>query len=61
MVGEVYDREPIGVYADAENREQVELRIVPEADRTHKKYGGYSLSISTSDLNTKFKLVEMKE
>ncbi len=50
--------EPILVYADAENASDLELALVPAEDRLAPKYGGYSLSISTEDLNRHFRLVE---
>lgn len=52
------DAEPIGVYAYAENASELELALVPAEDRLAPKYDGYSLSISTEDLNRHFRLVE---
>lgn len=54
----VSDAEPIGVYADAENASELELILVPDEDRLASKYGGYSLSILTEDLNRYFRLVQ---
>jgi len=45
------------VYAIPENYKELEMRIVPEEDRTHYKYGGFYFHVTTLDLNTKFRLV----
>jgi hypothetical protein len=50
------DPEPLGVYALPEDY-KLEMRMIPQEDRTDGKYGGFHLSISTRDLNTKFRLV----
>ena len=54
----VFDPEPVAVYADAENASELENLLVPDEDRQAPKYGGYSLSISTEDLNRHFHLIE---
>lgn len=54
---DVRDQEPLGIYARPVDYEQLELRMVPEEERARKKYGGFSLAISTRDLNTKFRLI----
>ena len=51
------DPTPLGVYAKPENYKEVEMRIVPEDERTHYKYGGFYFQVRTLDLNTKFRLV----
>ena len=51
-------REPIGVYADPIDVPRIERLLVSEDDRTNAKYGGFSLSISTADLNKQFRLVK---
>lgn len=51
-------REPISVYATPVDAPQIENLLVSEADRTNPKYGGFSLSISTADLNRLFHLIE---
>jgi hypothetical protein len=55
---QVLDAEPIGVHADAENAADIEDQLVGEQDRRSPTYGGYSLSISTEDLNRHFRLVQ---
>jgi hypothetical protein len=50
-------REPIGVYAEPLNGPRIEDLLVSEADRKNPKYGGFSLSIPTADLNRLFRLV----
>jgi len=51
-------REPIGVYAEPLDSPQIERLLVSEDDRSNVKYGGFSLSISTADLNKRFRLVQ---
>jgi hypothetical protein len=51
------DPEPIGVYADALDKGQIEAEMVPESDRKADSYGGYSLFIKTAELNRLFRLV----
>jgi hypothetical protein len=51
-------REPVGVYADPFDAERIERALVSEADRSNAKYGGFSLSISTAELNKCFRLVQ---
>jgi hypothetical protein len=51
-------REPISVYADPLDSPRIERLLVSEADRKSGKYGGFSLSISTADLNRLFRLLE---
>jgi hypothetical protein len=51
-------REPIGVYADPIDVPRIERLLVSEDDRTNAKYAGFSLSISTADLNKQFRLVK---
>ena len=57
LVGSADDPAPLGVYAAPQNYKEVESRIIPEAERTHYKYDGFSFWISTRDLNAKFRLV----
>lgn len=56
---EVFDTmpEPIGVYAQPLDRDAIERLLVPETVRQTPKYGGFSLSISTADLNRRFRLI----
>jgi hypothetical protein len=54
----VADAEPIGVHVDAENASELERTLVAGADRLAPKYAGYSLFITTEDLNRHFRLVE---
>ncbi len=49
--------EPIGVYAHPLEARRVELELIPESERLAEKYGGYSLSIRTAELNRLFRLV----
>jgi hypothetical protein len=51
-------REPISVYADPVDGPEIERLLVPEDDRKKAKYGGFSLSIPTADLNKLFHLVQ---
>ena len=52
------DPQPISVYADAVAYEAMEKLIVPLEDRTAEKYSGFYLSVSTSMLNTRFRLID---
>jgi len=52
------DPKPISVYAVALDYGPMEIRVVPEADRTNPKYGGFYFSLKTVDLNRDFKLVQ---
>jgi hypothetical protein len=51
-------REPIGVSADPLDVPRIERLLVSEDVRKNPKYGGFSLSISTAELNRRFRLVE---
>ena len=51
------DPKPLSVSAMPERYKELEVRMVPEDDRTNIKYGGFYLSVRTLDLNTKFRLV----
>jgi hypothetical protein len=58
----VVDTEPvepqaISTYASAVDYAAVEQRIVPAADRSAPKYGGFYFSFKTVDLNRKFRLI----
>jgi hypothetical protein len=50
--------ETVGVYADPFDAERIERALVSEADRSNTKYAGFSLSISTAELNRCFRLVQ---
>lgn len=50
--------EPISAYAIPLDYHALEQRMVPAADRTARKYGGFYLCVSTHELNTLFRLVE---
>ena len=54
--GNLSNPEPLGVYALPIDYQQLEMRMVPDEERTDKKYGGFHLFISTADLNNKFRL-----
>lgn len=54
-------REPISVYAQPLDVTRIEHLLVPEEDRKGAKYDGFSLSISTADLNRRFRLIERKQ
>ena len=48
---------PIAANAKAINYTQVEEGIVPESDRSNKKYSGFYLVLKTLELSRDFKLV----
>lgn len=50
--------QPLTVGARPVKYAELEERLVPEADRKAHRYGGFYLSIGTTDLNTKFRLVQ---
>jgi hypothetical protein len=50
-------KDPIGVAAKPIEYEWVERILIPKDDLANSKYGGYSITISTQQLNEKFKLV----
>lgn len=54
------DREPIGVYAYPLDDGQLERQLVSEAERSSKKYGGFSLAISVEQLNKEFRLIKAR-
>ncbi len=49
--------EPIAVSAQPLERDAIERLLVPETVRKTPKYDGFSLSISTADLNRRFRLI----
>ena len=51
-----FNPEPVSVYAAPLARDVIERLLVPESTRKAPKYGGFSLSISTADLNRLFRL-----
>jgi hypothetical protein len=51
-------REPISVNADPTDSQRIEDLLIPTDDRTNAKYDGFSLFISTADLNKRFRLVD---
>jgi hypothetical protein len=51
-------REPVGVYAEPLDAERIERALISEADRCNAKCDGFSLSISTAELNKCFRLVQ---
>ncbi|NJD24048.1 MAG: hypothetical protein FIB06_01435 [Betaproteobacteria bacterium] len=51
------DATPVGTYAVPVEHATVERRMVPEAERTHPKYGGFYLFVRTLDLTSQFDLV----
>jgi hypothetical protein len=52
------DPEPISVYADAVEYEELEKEIIPDEIRNDERYNGFSLGIDTIDLNKYFKLIQ---
>ena len=54
------DAEPTGVYAVPLDDGRLEAAVVPSAERTSPKYGGFRVFIPVGELNTQFKLVEAK-
>src|SRR5262245_53758486 len=52
------DAEPVGVQAVPVDEKAIGQQLVPEADRLSSKYDGYSLSLTVSQLNKDFRLVE---
>jgi hypothetical protein len=51
--------EPVSVYADPLDRTVIERLLVPESIRNAHKYGGFSLSVPTADLNRRFRLISI--
>jgi hypothetical protein len=49
--------EPVAVHAYPLDRDVIERLLVPEATRKAHKYDGISITIRTSDLNRRFRLV----
>jgi hypothetical protein len=49
---------PIAVNAKPINYARVEERMVPESDRSNKKYAGFHLVLKTMELSRDFKLVQ---
>jgi hypothetical protein len=54
VAAEFADPEPIAVYCDPVEKSRIEADLVPESDRRAENYAGFSLSISTADLNKLF-------
>jgi hypothetical protein len=54
----ISEAEPISVGAEPLEKAQVEAVLIPESERNDEKYGGFSLSIRTAELNKLFRLVE---
>ena len=52
-----FDPQPIGVSAVPVEEKAMEQQLVPEADRSDSKYGGYSLSLNVARLNRDFQPV----
>lgn len=53
------DPEPIAVAAEPLDDGSLERELVPEAERTSAKYGGFSLSVGVAELNRSFRLVRV--
>jgi hypothetical protein len=51
------DSRAIGTYASAVDYDVLEERMVPASDRNAPKYSGFYFSLTTVDLNLKFRLV----
>lgn len=49
---------PISINADAVDYKALESAVVPAAERSSPNYSGFSLLISTHQLNTSFRLVD---
>jgi hypothetical protein len=49
--------QPVAVYAQAVDYARVEERMVPESDRSNKKYNGFYFFLRTADLSRIFRLV----
>lgn len=52
------EAEPLGVWAIPLDEKHWEAILVPLDDRTADKYAGYSIALSTEQLNEQFRLVE---
>jgi hypothetical protein len=52
-----FNLEPVAVYAFPLNSKEIEALLVSEADRCNEKYRGYHLSVSTADLNRRYRLI----
>ena len=51
------DRLPVAIYVTAVDYALLEKRMIPESDRSNKKYGGFYFCLRTTDLSLKFRLV----
>ena len=51
------DAEPVGVYASPLERDRIEKLLIPSDMSSQAKYDGFSLSITTADLNRMYRLV----
>lgn len=55
------EERPLGAYAEAEDYATLEARMVPAAERSAGKYGGFYFWFRTEELNTRFELVSSRE
>ena len=51
---------PTGYYCHPLNSDEIEDRIVPDADRKDPRYNGFSLFINTTTINQDFRPVELR-
>lgn len=51
-----HNPQPINVYAASINKERLEREIIPDEIRTAEKYGSYSLSVESAQLNQYFSI-----
>jgi hypothetical protein len=49
--------QPVAVYAKPIDYASAEARMVPESDRSDKKYGGFYLCLKTLELSRDFRLI----
>jgi hypothetical protein len=52
------EEKPLGVYALPVEYEALEARMVPEAERTSEKYGGFYFYFKTLELESNFRLLQ---
>lgn len=60
VVCEPIESKPQGYYCYPANFDEVENRIIPREDKNHPAYAGFSLFISTKQLNSNFKRIALK-
>lgn len=55
------EEQPLGAYVEAVDYARLEQRMVPAAERTAAKYGGFYFWIRSEELNTRFTLVASRD